>query len=638
MSLVSAHGVHKSFGSRPVLSGVSVTVARGQRIGLVGDNGSGKTTLARLLSGLESPDAGEIMRQRGATVGYLAQVPELDEDQSIVQTALAGLGHWRALSVEYESIASRLAAGDARQRDPLLARQAELASDIERHGGWDQEHRARAILQKLGVRADDRSIASLSGGERRRVALASLLVSEPDVLILDEPTNHLDTQSIDWLERYVLDDFTGSLVAVTHDRYFLDRVVTHTWEISLGAVRCFVGGWEDYLVARAEREALEERTEARRRNFLRTELEWLRRQPRARGTKQKARVTRAEAANAVAVRSSSGLQLDATSGRQGSEVLELRALTLRLGDRTLVRSLDLTLTPGQRVGIIGPNGCGKTSLLRAIVGQLEPSAGEVRRGKNTRAAYLSQTRDDLKLEESVAENVAGLRQTVQLGDSPMSTFAYLERFAFRGSAIHQKVGTLSGGERARVALAKLLLRDANLLVLDEPTNDLDVSTLSALESMLVDYAGSVLVVTHDRYFLDRVATSILAFEGSGEVTHTLGDYTTYQRLERQRRSAGAAASAQVAPDAPRTKAAPRRPEKLSYREQRELDGMEQAIETAEQRVAELEAALADPRLYVVDPTRARALGPELEAAQARARRLMDRWQELESKREAFEGS
>jgi ATP-binding cassette subfamily F protein uup len=592
MSLLSAQGIEKSYGAHRVLAGVSVTIAPGERIGLVGNNGSGKSTLARVMGKLEPPDVGTVMQQRGSRIGYLPQVPLLNENSSALEASLEGLDRWRAARREHEEISRKLSGSPPdRERLDLLERQAAASAEIDRLGGWEQEHRANAILQRLNLTDVHALVSTLSGGERRRVALAALLLAEPDVLILDEPTNHLDTDSIDWLETYLDDSFEGALLVITHDRYFLDRVVRRTWEIEDGIVAVYEGGWEAYLTAKAERQALEARTESNRQNFLRTELEWLRRQPKARGTKQKARISRAETAIESGPRAArQGLQFEAASGRQGSEVVVFEKVGFRYGERPLMEGFDLIVTPGQRVGVIGPNGAGKTTLLGLITGTLRAGSGQVRLGKNTRIGYFAQTRSDLDDSASVAENVAGLRQTLNVGGREITLYSYLERFSFRGEEIRKKVGVLSGGERARVALAKLLIMPANLLLLDEPTNDLDITTMGALEQMLCEFAGSVLVVSHDRYFLDRVATSLLVFEGAGKVQYYVGDYGNYSRLRRERAELEKAAALEVAKAAPVTAAAsPKRAPKLTYKEERELEGVEKAIQAAESEVARLEA-------------------------------------------------
>jgi ATP-binding cassette subfamily F protein uup len=643
VSLLSAHGVEKSYGAHRVLGGVSGTVAAGERIGLVGNNGSGKSTLARVIGKLEPPDVGTVMQQRGIRVGYLPQVPVLDETMTVMQAALAGLAAWQAARREYDAISRTLEGGGAEeQHRALIERQSALNAEIERMGGWDQEHRASAILQRLNLPNTEARLATASGGERRRVALAALLVAEPDVLILDEPTNHLDTDSIDWLETYLEETYKGALLVITHDRYFLDRVVNRTWELDHGEMMSYDGGWETYLTAKAERQALEARTEQNRQNFLRTELEWLRRQPKARGTKQKARIGRAEEALSDGPRTSQSLRFEASAGRQGSEVLVLEGVGVSYGERVLFEGLDLIVTPGQRLGVIGPNGCGKTTLLKLVTEQLKPTSGKVKLGKNTRIGYFAQTRTELVDDKTIAENVADLRQTVNVGGREITIYSYLERFMFRGEEIRKKVAVLSGGERARVALAKLLVSPCNLLLLDEPTNDLDITTMGALEQMLCEFPGTVLVVTHDRYFLDRVATALLVFEPRGHVGYYVGDYGTYSRLRRERVRLGLDGVSESAPqqsakpgeEAART--AKLRPPKLTYKEERELEQIEAAIGAAEREVARIELDLADPDLYRRDAPRALRLGIELAAAQTKVQTLMDRWQELESKREAFE--
>jgi len=629
MVVLSAQGVSRSFGLRKVLDNVSLTIDLGERVGLVGVNGSGKSTLGRLLAGEDTPDAGIVTTRRDATVGYLPQVPRLPGDKTAREVVLGGMARWSAAKTRYDAIGERLARGDG-DFDALLAEQAELAEVIEQAGGWQMEHQADAVLGHVGIHDGDAKIEVLSGGELRRVALARLLVSQPTLAILDEPTNHLDIATIEWLEGYLETEFRGALLLITPDRYLLDRIVTRTCEVEDGHLYDYDGGYEDYLAAKAEREALAERTEANRRNFLRRELEWLRRQPKARTTKSKSRVERAEAAIAAEpTRSQGKLRMAAEAHRSGHTILELQGLDVAVPGRTLVRGLDLALTKGDRIGIVGPNGAGKTTLLRTILGQHEPAAGVVRRGQNTRIAYLDQTRAGLDEDATIYKNVAGERNRVELGGQTLEFRAYLERFMFYGHQQQQLVASLSGGERARVMLAKILSDPANLLVLDEPTNDLDVATLGALEELVVEFGGTCLVVTHDRYFLDRIATAILAFEDDGRVTRYEGNYDAYLQ-RRPRPAAREEASAAVKPKA---KAAPAPSAKLTYAERKELGQIEGKIEAREQRVSELEAQMADPSLYAEGPARPRELAATLEQERAQLAALMERWEELESKRE-----
>jgi ATP-binding cassette subfamily F protein uup len=640
MPVVDGSGIEKSYGVRRVLAGVDLTLGSRERVGLVGRNGCGKSTLARILAGLESPDAGRIARRRGATVELLTQEPELPAEQSLRHIVLASLGPWSQARRRYDELTGRLSAahGDTRA---LAAEQAEAGDELERLGGWDRLHEAEATISSLGIADPSRLAGTLSGGERRRVALARVLVGSPSLAILDEPTNHLDVETIEWLEDYLCNRFAGALLLITHDRYVLDRVATRTLELEDGNLASYDGGYATYLAARAERQAHAERTESNRQNFLRRELEWLRRQPKARGTKAKARVDRAQQAiDQAAPKAERRAELGAAAERQGKTVLELDALTLERGGARLVSELDLRVAAGQRIGVIGPNGAGKTTLLLAILGEVEPSGGALRLGVNTRPGYLDQQRSGLDPECSVFESL-GERGAVESGGRTLDVAAYLERFLFDRKEQRVKVGQLSGGERARVCLARLLAEKTNLLLLDEPTNDLDVSTLAALEAMLVEYAGSAIIVSHDRWFLDRVVTSILAFGGDGQVELHSGNYSDYRErcLERRRVEPGDRASGRAAPARKGAGGvATARRSKLSYNERRELEGLFDRIEAAESETTRLEAQLSDPETYRREGggSEIAALKSALEGARSRVAGLTERWEELEARREATE--
>jgi ATP-binding cassette subfamily F protein uup len=647
--VLDARGLEKSFGPQIVLGGVQVTLHAGERAGLVGLNGTGKSTLGRILAGLDQPDGGQVARNREASFGYLSQSSEVPEGVRPGWTALDevldGLGAWSEASRRHEQSSAALAAADGGDLKRLLHEQSEAAAEVERLGGWDQSHRAREVLDYLKVRDPAARLETMSGGELRRVALARILVARPTLAILDEPTNHLDVETIEWLERYLADDYPGALLLITHDRYILDRVVQRTLELNEGRLHSYEGGYEAYLEAKARRMELEVRSEANRQRFLSHELEWLRRQPKARMGKQKARRSRAESAlETEAPRSEHRASLQLEAGRSSKWLLELQGLRLDLGGRTLVNELDFVLMRGQRIGIMGPNGCGKTTLLRSILGQLEPTAGAIRLSQTAELTYLSQVRDDLDDERSILENIAGGGQHVAVGDRMMEVHTYLERFLFRGDdRLRQPVGSLSGGERTRVALAKVLQGSANLVILDEPTNDLDVSTLSALEQLLLEFGGTALVVTHDRWFLDRVATGLLVFEGEGRVVHHAGNYTLVRALRQQQAaeepkpSPSQPSGAQSGPATPGGKRSPRKRSALTYGERLELEALESQVEQADRRVAELEARLADPSTYQVPGGgggEATRIGAELEQARAEAARLMARWEELETKRES----
>lgn len=639
MPVLDAIDLRKSYGAAVLLDGASVTLRRGERVGLVGSNGSGKSTLSRVLAGIEDPDAGQVVRRRGSRVEYLPQEPSLPAGKTILEVTVEGLGEWAAAKAEYDEISARLAAGSAPGAD-LLERQQHVAAEVERLGGWDRSSEARAVLSRLGIDDTERVVDHLSGGERRRVALARLLVARPDLAILDEPTNHLDAETIEWLESYLVEQLPGALLLITHDRYLLDRVVTRTLEIEGGQLYSYDGGWEEFLVARAERQALVQRTEANRQNFLRRELEWLRRQPKARTGKQKARIQRAEEAQGAGqdgAQSGTGdaLALRVAGKRLGATILEAHDLAVEIGGRRLVDGLTLHLTRGERIGVIGRNGAGKTTLVQCLLGQREPAAGKVVHGKNTSFAYFDQARSGLDPDCNVLDTVTEGRLTLTVGGQTMSSYAYLDRFWLGGDKLRQPVGSLSGGERARVVLAKLLLQPANVLVLDEPTNDLDVTTLAALEEMLLELEGSALIVSHDRYFLDRVATSILVVHGDGRVTHVPGTYSSYLawRSEEERRALREKSEQRTRARDERASASNVR-KGLTYAERIELEGLLDRVQKAAEEVSRLELQLADPTLYTERYTEAAALERLVSEARAEAERLENRWLELEGKREA----
>jgi len=634
--VLTARDLEKAYGSDPVLKAVSVAIHEGERIGLVGDNGSGKSTLARLLAGQETPDGGVVSRRRDVTVEVLDQEPRFPAGKTVREVVLSGLGPWEVAKRHHDEASAALAqeGGDL---EALLAEQAAAAADVERHGGWDVAHKIDAMLGHVGISEPDQRVETLSGGERRRAALAQILVAQPTLAVLDEPSNHLDVDTVAWLERYLLDSFEGAVLLITHDRYLLDRVCSRTWELSRGALKVYDGGYEEYLEGKAERQALSSRTEQNRQNFLRKELEWLRRQPKARTGKQKARIGRAETAKAATpVRRARQVDLSASTSRASKTIVDLIGVSVEIGGRTLVRDLDLTLAKGDRLGIVGPNGCGKTTLLRVLLGELEPSAGRVVRGVRTELAYFSQDKSSLDDHKTVGQNVAGDQGFVMLGDRRIEMVTYLERFGFEPRRQSQPVGSLSGGERSRVALAKLLSSPANVVVLDEPTNDLDVTTLGALEEMLVEYGGTAIVVTHDRYLLNRVATATLVFEGEGKVVRYAGGYDDYVS---QRAAARASVRPTEATQAPRpAPVAPSKPpagvKPLSWAEQKELDGLMDVVDEAEQKVVALEAKLADPDLYTSRGDEASSLIADLEQAREHARERTERWEALEARREA----
>ncbi|MAE95603.1 MAG: ABC transporter [Deltaproteobacteria bacterium] len=636
MSVIDGRDLCKSYGARTILAHCRLTIGSAERVGLVGNNGSGKSTLGRILAGSLAPDSGTLAMRRGARIDYLPQEPTFPEGRSIRDVVLESLRAWSEAHRRHRDATRAIESGGT-ELERAVAEQARAAEELERLGGWERLHEAEAIVDHLGLDDPSRPVETLSGGERRRLALARVLVDAPDLAILDEPTNHLDIGTIEWLEDFLLSRFRGALLLITHDRSILDRVTSRTFELHAGLLTSYAGGYASYLEAKAERTAQAQRTERNRQNFLRRELEWLRGQPKARGTKQKARIARAhQALDQKAPEKEKRADLRTRAERQGKQVLELVGLRLERAGQLLIESLDLALTPGQRVGVIGPNGTGKTSLLLAILGELEPSSGEVVRGRNTRIGHLDQARSGLDDAVTVREAVAGDRSEVESAGESLRVGAYLERFLFDAGAARVRVGELSGGERARVCLAKLLCQSTNLLLLDEPTNDLDVSTLGALEAMLLDYRGSALVVSHDRWFLDRIATSILSFEGDGRVELHPGHYSDYRERTASRGEREAEAEPGTTPAPASENAAPRsRPQKLGYLEQREIEGLIDQIDEAEREASRIEAQLADPAIYQGEREALTQLQQALEAARRRVTTLTSRWEELEAKREAL---
>jgi ATP-binding cassette subfamily F protein uup len=643
VTILTASALTKSFGPHQVLSGIDLSIHQGERVGLVGANGSGKSTLARILVGEDTPDTGEIAVRRDARVLYLAQVPAVDPMRSALDTVLMGLTTWWRARERYEQASQQLERGVSGDLEKVLAEQTKAYAELEQSGGFDVSHRALSVLGNLGVRDPDARVGNMSGGEQRRVALARLLVAEPDLAILDEPTNHLDIDAIEWLETHLAETFRGSVLLISHDRYFLDGVVDRTLEVERGKIYGYDGGFADYLRGKAERIALAERTEQNRQNFLRKELDWLSRSPPARTTKQQARIQRAEQAlqNRPAPKAQK-LELELATSRGGKSILDLERVSIDAPaeartPRRLITDLTLHLTQGERLGILGPNGCGKSTLLRAVLGEHPLASGRLTMGKNAKVAYLSQHRTGLDEDKSILDNVTEGRSHVRIGERDYHAMSYLENFLFTGAEVRKPVKALSGGERTRVALAKLLRQETSLLLLDEPTNDLDLDTLAALEGLLLEHDITAIVVTHDRWFLDRIATSILWFEGDARVTRLAGNYSNV-RAFRDRQQRSEAAASQVAPNVSKSSPAPNAPSPspnkkgLSYKEQKELEQIEGLIARADAKVAELDALLSDPSIYQSRSGEVPDLVAERDRQRAESERLMNRWAELEEKR------
>jgi energy-dependent translational throttle protein EttA len=525
--------------SREILKGIHLAFYPGAKIGVLGGNGAGKSTLLRIMAGVDQDFLGEARPLPGTRIGYLPQEPQLDPGKDVRGNVMEGVREQQALLDQFNDISAKFAEPmDDEQMNRLLEKQGNLQERIDSLGLWELDHKIDLAMDALRLPPGDADVSKISGGEKRRVALCRLLLEQPDMLLLDEPTNHLDAESVWWLERY-LAEFPGTVVAVTHDRYFLDNVAGWILELYQGAGIPWEGNYSSWLEQKERRLAQEEKQASARQKTLQHELEWIRMSPRARQAKSKARITAYEELRAASERQQEGSAeiLIPVPDRLGDEVVVADGLSKGFGDRLLIEDLSFALPRGGIVGVIGPNGAGKTTLFRMITGQEEPDSGTLRVGSTVQIAYVDQSREALDPQKTVYQEISGGQDQLQFGKRTVNARAYAAGFNFRGADQQKKVGTLSGGERNRLHLAKLLKSGGNLLLLDEPTNDLDVDTLRALEEALLGFAGCAVVISHDRWFLDRIATHILAFEGNSEVVWFEGNYQEYAADYHRRKGA-----------------------------------------------------------------------------------------------------
>lgn len=633
MHLLSLESVGKSYGLKPLFADVSLGLDSKDRVGVVGVNGSGKTTFLRLIAGHEQPDAGRIIFIEGVSIGYLPQDPPFDPQQTVLDAVFAAGDSRTRLLRDYERACHDLAA--AGHDDPrLLSRVAELSHELEASGAWETETEARTILSRLGIVDTIARVGTLSGGQRKRVALARALIESPDLLILDEPTNHLDAETITWLEGY-LDRYRGALLLVTHDRYFLDRVTRRILEVDHGRLQAFDGDYAYYLEKKQEQEAARAVEGQKREMLIRRELAWLRRGARARTRKSKARISNAENLMARPKEvARADLDINVTSSRIGKKVLELRNLSKSYDGRPLIEGFSRLLKAGDRIGVIGPNGSGKTTLLDIITGRVVPEGGSVEVGQTVRFGYYDQENRALDEMERVIDYVRAVAERIETADGQFITASQmLEKFLFTGAMQYAPIAKLSGGERRRLYLLRVLMSAPNVLLLDEPTNDLDIPTMVTLEDYLDGFGGCLIVVSHDRYFLDRTVEHILRFEGQGRVREYPGNYTAFiearqQQQEEQEADEGAPAPARLKavahqPASVEGKDAAKR--KLSFKEQKELEYLEERIEATERRQAEIQAGLAASSS---DSNLVLRLYEEREALAAQQAADLDRWAEL----------
>ncbi len=520
--------------SRQILKDIYLSFFYGAKIGIIGLNGSGKSSLMKIIAGVDKDYQGEVVFSPGYTVGYLEQEPQLDDTKTVREVVQEAVQETVDLLREYDEVNNAFAEPDA-DFDKLIERQGELTELLEAHDAWNLDQRLDRAMDALRCPDDDQMVANLSGGERRRVALCRLLLQEPDILLLDEPTNHLDAESIDWLEQH-LQQYKGTVIAVTHDRYFLDHVAGWILELDRGEGIPWKGNYSSWLEQKTARLAMEEKQESKRRKTLQRELEWVRMAPKARHAKGKARLAAYDRLlNEDVKEKEQNLEIFIPNGpRLGNKVLEVNGVSKAYGDKLLYEDLTFSLPPAGIVGVIGPNGCGKTTLFRLIMGLEQPDSGTFEVGETVKIGYIDQQHAEIDPEKSVYEMISGGNENLQVGGRLVNSRAYISRFNFTGTDQQKKVGVLSGGERNRLHLALTLKSEANVLLLDEPTNDIDVNTMRALEEGLENFAGCAVVISHDRWFLDRICTHILAFEGDSQVYFFEGGYTEYEENRRKR--------------------------------------------------------------------------------------------------------
>ena len=617
-SILSAQNLAMRYGPQTVLKDATLNVHQTDRIGLIGNNGSGKSTLLKIIAGDMQPDSGSISRRRDILIGYLPQNFQLDSTKSVYENIVEGAHDVIEILREYESL------------PPTSEKRHVLEEQILHRDGWNLENRIETAMHSLNVPDKQRAIDTLSGGEKRRVALCKAIISRPDFLILDEPTNHLDTQSIEWIEEY-LENYSGACLFVTHDRYFLDSIANRIVELVNGECYSHDGNYDDFLIDKAEREMQLETEEKKRASFLRRELAWVRRGARARRTKAKSRLHayfEAVDQKGPEVEIEVELIIPPAPGL-GSTILNLKQLGMELGGKKLFEGLDFNFDRKRKLGIIGRNGLGKTTLLRIILGELNDATGSVVVGERTVFNYIDQSRVALNDENTVVQELGEGREWIIFGEERMKVWTYLRRFLFADDRMNTKVEKLSGGERSRLLLAKVLKKGGNFLILDEPTNDLDLATLRILEEALAGFDGCVIAVSHDRYFLNRICNGILAFEGDGKVHFSEGDYSYYIEKRTARETEALAESIITAASGQQETRQKPQPNKLKWKEAKELEKIEQDIMNAESEVARIEAIFASPDFYEKRGDQTIQLTAELAAAKVLVERLYARWHELE---------
>ncbi len=622
-----------AFGHHALLDKASFQLDPGERVGLIGRNGAGKSSLLKVIAGETKLDDGNVWRATSVRIVYVPQEPVLDPKHTVFEAVAEGLGAMQQILVDYHEVTHSMGAADA-DIDALMEKMQKLQHELDAKDGWGMQAKVETVLSKLSLNPDT-PVASLSGGWRKRVALGRALVADPEVLLLDEPTNHLDLEAIQWLEELLL-NFNGGVLFITHDRRFLNRLATRIVELDRGKLTDFIGNYENYLIKKEELLAVEATHAAKFDKVLAQEEAWIRQGVKARRTRNEGRVRQLEKLRLerAARRERQGnvkLSLDAGE-RSGKLVAELDNVIKAYGDRTLINGFTTRIMRGDRIGLLGPNGIGKTTLLKLILGEEEADSGIIQRGTNMNVAYFDQMREQLDEEATLADTISPGSDFVEIGNERKHVISYLEDFLFPPQRSRSPVKSLSGGERNRLLLARLFARPSNVLVLDEPTNDLDIDTLELLESLLQDFPGTLFLVSHDRAFLENTVTQVIAFEGNGQLTEFGGGYDDWLRFTEQRASALISAPKTKAPEQkPATASAKPAKAKLSYKEQLELAELPEKIEKIETEIAAINMKLADPEIYKADLDKATTLQIELTELDEALLNIIARWEELESK-------
>ena len=616
--ILTAQDLELHYGQHVILDKATLSIHEGDRIGLIGRNGAGKSSFLKIIAGVMPSDYGNVAKRKDLVIGFLSQEFTLYEDASVYHNIITGAERIVELINKYENLSY-----DSKHRS-VLEEQITLLD------GWNLDNNITRLIKELHAPGKDLLVKNLSGGEKRRVALCRALIAKPDLLILDEPTNHLDTDSIEYIEEY-LANYSGTCIFVTHDRYFLDRIANRIVELNNGVFFSHQGNYTDYLINKTEREAIAEVEEEKRQNFLRRELEWVVRGPKARRTKSKSRLDKYyEVLEQKKFTYEQFIDLVVPEPEKlGNTVLNIKNISVDIGEKKLVNNFDFVFEPGRKLGIIGKNGVGKTTLLKAILGLIKPVSGEIEKGEKTEFNYIDQERLILNDEQTVIESIADGNDFVFFGKQTLKVWTYLKRFLFTDDRINTKVGRLSGGERSRLTLAKIIKKGGNFLILDEPTNDLDLPTLRILEEALIDFKGCLIIVSHDRFFLNRICNGILAFEEEGNLYFSEGNYDYYIEKRNIRLSEKVeqvkTVKVEVAQSKPKQK-------KLSYMENKELETIEEKIIEAEEEVKKIEDIFMHPNFYELYATKTNELNKNLEEAKKQVKLLYDRWEELETKK------